>query len=204
MVCCIINHVETILIIRKETFMNLETIKNYKPRNEQEKTDQNAMLEFAKRNPDSFLRTNLMAHFTNSAIITNEDKNKVLFINHLIYQSWGWVGGHNDGNEDFLDMVLQEAGEETGVTGIKPLLTEPVSLDNIYVPYHIKNKKFVGDHIHMNLTYLLVADETKELIIKKDENSGVRWFDLDDVLNHVSEPRMVYIYKKVFEILKQL
>lgn len=184
--------------------MNLKPIENYIPINEQEKTDQKAMLEFARRNPDSFLRTNLMAHFTNSAIITNKDKNKVLFINHLIYQSWGWVGGHNDGNEDFLDMVLQEAFEETGVSGIKPLLKEPVSLDNIFVPYHIKKNKFVGDHIHMNLTYLLVADETKELVIKKDENSGVKWFDLDDVLNHVSEPRMIDIYKKVFEILKQL
>lgn len=56
----------------------------------------------------------------------------------------------------------------------------------------------------MNLTYLLVADEAEELIIKPDENSGVRWFDIDDVLNYVTEERMIYIYKKVFDILKKL
>ncbi len=56
----------------------------------------------------------------------------------------------------------------------------------------------------MNLTYLLVACEKQKLTIKEDENSGVGWFDIDDVLNHVSEPRMIYIYKKVFNVLKNL
>lgn len=184
--------------------MNIEIIKNYIPKNEQEKVDKEAMLSFAERNPDAFLRTNLTAHFTNSAIITNIDKTKVLFVNHLIYKSWGWVGGHNDGNPNFLDVVLRESHEETGIKNVKPLLKEPVSLDNIFVPNHIKNGHYVGDHIHMNLSFLLVADETEELITKVDENSGVRWFDIDEVLNYVTEERMVYIYNKIFKILKGL
>ena len=184
--------------------MHIKIIENYKPKNNQEKADKLAMLSFAKNNSDSLLRTNLIAHFTNSAIITNKTKTKVLFVNHLIYKSWGWVGGHNDGNPNFLEVVLKEATEETGIKEVKPLLKEPVSLDNILVSNHIKNGNYVGDHIHMNLTYLLVADEAEELIIKPDENSGVRWFDIDDVLNYVTEERMIYIYKKVFDILKKL
>ncbi|VEU82076.1 NUDIX hydrolase [Acholeplasma hippikon] len=184
--------------------MKVKEIENYIPKNEQEKIDKEAMIQFASRNEDAFLRSNLMAHFTNSAIITNSKKDKVLFINHLIYKSWGWVGGHNDGIEDFLAVVLREATEETGVKNVKPLLNEPVSLDNIFVPYHIKNGKFVGDHIHMNLAYLLVADENEQLVTKVDENSGVRWFTLDEALNYVTEERMIYIYKKIFDVLKSL
>lgn len=184
--------------------MYLDMIKNYVPKNEQEATDKKAMLEFAKRNPDCLDRTNLMAHFTNSAIITSESRTKVLFINHLIYKSWGWVGGHNDGDPDFLHKVLEEANEETGVKTIRPLLNEPVSLDNIYVPTHMKNGKFVGDHIHMNLSFLLVADEHETLVVKDDENSGVRWFDIDEVLDFVTEERMIYIYEKILNVLKSL
>lgn len=184
--------------------MHIKIIEQYIPKNEQETVDKEAMLSFARRNPDSLLRTNLIAHFTNSAIITNKTRDKVLFAFHLIYKSWGWIGGHNDGNPDFLEVVLREANEETGVTKVKPILNEPVSLDNILVETHIKNGKFVGDHIHMNLTYLLEADETEKLFTKEDENSGVKWFSLDEVLSHVTEERMIYIYKKVFEVLKNI
>ena len=184
--------------------MHIKTIASYQCKNEQEKVDQATMLEFARHNDDSLLRSNKIAHFTNSAIITNKTKDKVLFVYHLIYKSWSWVGGHNDGNPNFLEVVLKEAAEETGVTNVKPLLDEPVALDNIYVPGHIKNGLYVGDHIHMNLSYLLIADEKEELIINENENSGVKWFDLEDVLNYVSEERMLYIYKKIFKVLRDL
>lgn len=105
--------------------MHIKTIENYKPKNNQEKADKLAMLSFAKNNSDSLLRTNLIAHFTNSAIITNKTKTKVLFVNHLIYKSWGWVGGHNDGNPNFLEVVLKEATEETGIKEVKPHLGHP-------------------------------------------------------------------------------
>lgn len=181
--------------------MKIDVIEKYLPKNEQEQVDKAMMVQFAERNDDSFLRSNLMAHFTNSAIITNKERTKVLFINHLIYKSWGWVGGHNDGNPDFLEVVLDEAREETGVKNIRPIFNEPVSLDNIFVPNHIKHGKYVPDHIHMNLAYLLEADENDELVTKVDENSGVAWFDISDALNHVTEERMIYIYKKIFTYL---
>ncbi|WP_025725223.1 NUDIX hydrolase [Acholeplasma granularum] len=184
--------------------MEIQTIINYIPKNEQEQKDKDAMILFANRNKDAFLRSNLIAHFTNSAIVINKEKTKVLFVNHLIYKSWGWVGGHNDGNTNFLEVVIREAIEETGVKNVYPLIEEPIALDNIYVPNHIKNGQYIGDHIHMNLTFVLVADEKDELTTKVDENSGVRWFLIDEVLNHVTESRMISIYNKVFKALKNL
>jgi len=188
----------------KKVIQTMDIIKNYQPKNQQEAMDKQAMLEFLAHNPDAFDRRNLTAHFTSSAIIINKKMDKVLFIHHLIYKSWGWVGGHNDGDKDFLKVALKEAKEETGLKRIKPLLDEPVALDNIYVENHIKNGHYIGDHIHMNLTFLMVADEVDTLTIKADENSGVQWFLMDDALNHISEPRMRPIYQKIFNIVKSM
>jgi hypothetical protein len=72
-------------------------------------------------------------------------------------------------------------------------------LDTIYVPNHIKHGKHVSDHLHLNATFLVIADEKEPLVINHEENSGVRWFSITDVLNDVREPRMIPIYQKAFQ-----
>ena len=42
--------------------------------------------------------------------------------------------------------------------------------------------KYVGSHVHLNVTYLLEADESEEIHIKDDENSGVKWVPIDKIL----------------------
>lgn len=184
--------------------MYRKLIEDYIPKNEQEQNDRVMMLQFIDNNDDAFERTNLVGHFTSSAIIVNPEMTKILFIHHNIYNSWGWVGGHNDGDKDFLKVSIKEAKEETGVVNIKPYNEEIIGLDSIYVYNHIKNGKFVSDHIHMNITYLLVVSETETLTIKEDENSGVQWFDLEEALEVINEPRMKPIYIKYFNYVKSL
>ena len=184
--------------------MYKKIIENYIPKNEQEKIDQLAMLQFIEKNEDALNRTNLTSHLTSSAIVINKEKTKVLFIHHNIYNSWGWVGGHNDGDPDFLHVAIKEAKEETGVNEITPYHDDIIGIDIIYVANHIKNGTYVPDHTHMNITYLLVADEKAELVIKHDENSGVKWFSLEEALEAIDEPRMVPIYTKYFNYIKAL
>ncbi len=112
--------------------MWIKQIEDYIPKNEQERVDQMAMVSFARRNDDALLRDNLVAHFTSSAIVVNIDFTKVLFIHHNIYNSWGWVGGHNDGDDDFLHVAIKEAQEETGVNNIIPLNEDIQAIDAIY------------------------------------------------------------------------
>ena len=45
---------------------------------------------------------------------------------------------------------------------------------------HEKRGKYVPSHLHLNVTYLLEADEEEVLRIKPDENSGVKWFTPDE------------------------
>ena len=57
----------------------------------------------------------------------------------------------------------------------------------------------------MNVTYLLEASEEDSLQICEAENSGVRWFGLDEALAASSEPWFVErIYRKLNEKLKTL
>ena len=49
------------------------------------------------------------------------------------------------------------------------------------------------------MTYLLQADEAQALHEKPDENSGVRWFALPDVLPNIREPEMRVVYQKLMD-----
>jgi hypothetical protein len=56
----------------------------------------------------------------------------------------------------------------------------------------------------LNATFLLIASVTEQLVSKPDENQGVRWFLIDEVLNYVTEPRMIPIYQKAFIAIESI
>jgi 8-oxo-dGTP pyrophosphatase MutT (NUDIX family) len=182
----------------------VDLIKKYEPYNEQEAIDKKTILNFINQNEDHLLRTNLAAHLTSSAIVLNKDHTKVLFAFHNIYQSWSWLGGHLDGDSDLLKVAIKETKEETGIKNVRPFFDDIFMIDVIYVSNHIKHQKYVGDHLHLNVTFLLIGDESDELFAKEDENQDVKWFNLDDVLNHISEERMVPVFKKAINKIKQI
>ena len=177
---------------------------NYIPKCEQEEVDKIAILEFINKHKDCLFRENLIAHITSSAIVVNKKMNKVLFAHHNIYNSWAWVGGHNDGNPNLLEVAIMEAKEETGIDDIIPYNDEIIAIDVIQVENHIKNGKYVGDHLHLNATYLLIADENDKLTAKEDENSGVKWFYINEVMSVVKEKRIKKVYNKIFDRIQKL
>ncbi len=183
----------------------LKTIfQNYTPKNEQETIDRTTILAFIDNNPDALERTNTIAHITVSAIVINDEATHVLFAHHNIYNSWAWVGGHADGNPDLLEVALKETREETGLKDVAPVYKDPFMVDILQVTNHIKHGRYVGDHLHLNATYLLRGDATAPLSVKPDENSGVRWFTLDEALTRVSEPRMIPVYQKAFDAIREM
>lgn len=174
----------------------IEEVKEYIPYNEQEIADKETIL-YAINNFNNILtRENPLAHITSSGYIVNKDKTKVLMIYHNIYNSWSWTGGHADGDSDLLYVAIKEAKEETGVKNIKALNNNIFSLDVLPVPAHIKKGKNISSHLHLSVAYLLEADETDELIIKEDENSGVKWIPINEVRNYSTEPDMIVLYEK--------
>ena len=182
-----------------------EQIKAYRPWNEQERQDQVLILDFLRKNPDAFYRTNLLAHMTASAWVVNPQRSKALMVYHRLYDSWSWAGGHADGEEDLLAVALREVREETGVQRLRPVTEEIYSLEVLTVDGHEKHGRYVPSHLHLNVTYLLEAEEDQPLRVCEAENSGVAWFSLADALSASTEPWFVErIYKKLNEKLKSI
>lgn len=182
-----------------------EEIENYRPFNEQEKRDKKVILDFIDANSDAFLRSNLIAHMTASAWIVNPLRTKTLLVYHRLFDSWSWTGGHADGEEDLLAVALREVREETGVKNPRPVSEEIYSIEVLTVDGHEKHGEYVPSHLHMNVTYLLEADESETLHICREENSGVAWFSLEEALAASTEPWFVErIYKKLNEKLKRI
>lgn len=180
-----------------------EQIRQYTPYNEQEEQDQKVMLEFIDNSKNVLSRENQVAHFSASAWIVNQDRTKVLMIYHNIYDSWAWTGGHADGEADLLGVAIREAMEETGLETVTPVQSEIFSLEILTVNGHVKRGNYVSSHLHMNVTYLLEADENEMISIKPDENSGVRWIPNEEAVAASSEPWMRRIYAKLIEQQKR-
>lgn len=175
----------------------------YEPVNEQERRDKELMLRFIAENEDAFCRENLLAHMTASTWVVNSRRDRVLMVYHRIFDSWSWTGGHADGERDLLSVALREVAEETGVDRLKPVREDIFSLEILTVDGHEKRGQYVPSHLHMNVTYLVEADDTRPLKIRPDENSGVKWFTPDDALKASTEPWFVErIYKKLIEKAK--
>ena len=79
------------------------------------------------------------------------------------------------------------------------LLSEEIfSLESLTVDGHEKHGAYVPSHLHLNVTYLLEADDRDPLTVCEEENSGVRWFTLDGALAASTEPWFVQrIYGKL-------
>ena len=182
-----------------------DQIAAYQPANEQEAADQQLMLSFMDRNPYCLNRSNLAAHFSASGWIVNKARDKVLLCYHKVYDSWSWTGGHADGESDLEAVAIREANEETGVHAVSVFPGQIFSLETLYVMGHEKRGAYVPCHLHLNLTYLLEADDAEALVVNQEENAGVRWFTTEEALTRPTEPWMVErVYRKLIQRVKAL
>ncbi len=180
----------------------LGNIKRYVPINEQEEKDKEVIIKYINDFPENILtRANEYAHISSSGFILNKNRDKVLLIYHNIYKSWAWTGGHADGESDLLSVALREAKEETGVD-TKPILNDIFVVDILPVIGHFKRGKWVSSHEHLNVTYILEADDTQKLFIQEDENSGVKWVPIEKVVESSSEEMMRVVYQKIIDKMK--
>ena len=175
-------------------------IETYTPYNQQEKKDRMTLLSWIDTGMDLFTRENSFARWTASAWVVNQNMDRVLMVYHNIYDSWSWLGGHADGDEDLLHVAIKEVKEESGLQNVHPLSEDIFSLEILSVDGHEKREQYVSTHLHLNVTYLFEADPGAPLRCKPDENTGVAWIPIDELSEKVSEPWFLErIYSKLIK-----
>lgn len=172
-------------------------IEDYIPFNETEEKDKLIMLECLKTFNDVLSRNNKICHFTSSAWIVNKDRTKVLMVYHNTYHSLAWVGGHADGDANLLRVAMKEIEEETGLKNIRILNDNFYGIQVLGCQGHFKNGEYVSSHLHLDCCFLVEAFEEDKLRIKRDENSDVDWFNIEDAISLCTEENMVPIYQKL-------
>ena len=181
----------------------IKQLEKYVPYNQQEQQDKETILQQLKTVDDIFYRENVLQHMTASGWVVNPARDKVLMAYHNIYQSYSWLGGHADGDEDLLQVALKEVQEESGIKNVRALSDEILSIEILTVDGHEKRGKHVSSHLHLNITYLIEADDSQQLLVAEDENSDVKWFGIDEAVESSNEQWFKdNIYSKLNEKLK--
>lgn len=163
--------------------MNLrKKIEEFIPFNEQEEKDKIQFLEFIDSFDDTLTRDNIFGHFTASAFVVNKERNKMVVVYHIINDGWIYPGGHADGEEDLLKVAVREVEEETGLK-VRVLDDNIYAIDSAPVKGHIKRGKYVSAHLHLDVIFIMEADDKISLKYKEDESKGVKWISFSEADN---------------------
>lgn len=172
-----------------------QLLSRYKNKHPNETSKIEETIDFLESTNLCFDRNNWDGHFTGSAWIVDQTRNWVLMTHHRQLNLWLQLGGHAEGRANLLDVALDEAREESGLSKFKVLTSDIFDLDIHRIP------KFndVPSHLHFDVRFILETQHGVEDIVVSDESHDVGWIQKNDVLNKNPEESMVRMLKKTLK-----
>ena len=124
----------------------------------------------------------------------------MLVVYHNIYDAWIFPGGHADGEENLLSVAVREVEEETGLK-TKVLDKSIFAISASPIMGHVKKGKYVPAHTHLDVVYLLEADDKEPLVFREDESKGVKWIPLEEATGNSIVDFIRPVHKRMIEKL---
>lgn len=182
--------------------MNIkQTLETYEPHTSKEQYIKRIMLNQLRLDSLALTRETRL-HFTTSAIVVNQNRTKCIAIYHRIYDSWCWIGGHLDGNDDPLAVIKREIQEESGLKNFNLIGGGPICIGMYPVDAHIRRGTQVLPHDHLDLAYVFEANDKDPLKTDDAGVSGVKWMTIPEFCAECSKKEAFMVedvYSKIFK-----
>lgn len=123
-----------------------------------------------------FLRERLEGHFTGSAWLVSADGKRVLLTHHRKLDRWLQLGGHADGDRDLARVALNEAEEESGLSGLALDGPAIFDLDKHWIP----ERHDVPGHWHYDVRFVIRAGASEAFAIS-EESLALAWRDIEGI-----------------------
>ena len=154
----------------------LAVLTDWQAPDEQQNRLRTSYLDHLRRHRDGVSRSCVPAHLTASALVVDATGELVLLALHRKGGFWAQLGGHCEPVDATLSgAALREAGEESGIEGLRVLGSGPVDLDR-----HELSGAFGSCGEHLDVRYLVVAPPGAEPVVS-DESDDVAWFPADEL-----------------------
>ncbi len=150
-------------------------LENYRTPFEEE---QSFVRDFMELTEDqlAFCRERTEGHFTASAWIVNKRRTHTLLTLHKKLNRWLQLGGHADGNENLLEVAMNEAKEESGLTSLRIVDYFIFDIDKHIIPA----SHSIEQHFHYDVRFLIEAEIDEPLTISA-ESKDLAWVSFESV-----------------------
>lgn len=102
-----------------------------------------------------------------------------------------------------LSVAIREVEEETGLK--TKILDESIyAISASPIVGHMKKGKYVPAHTHLDVVYLLEADDKDPLAFRKDESNGVKWISFEEAVGDNIVDFIRPVHKRLIEKLKEV
>ncbi len=173
----------------------LELLAHHVPTDDKEREDLARMRAFAAELERPFSRKQVRAHFTGSAVVVDPAGERVVLLHHAKLHRWLQPGGHvEEADAGRMEATaLREAHEETGCRVLlHPRGPRPLDVDVHTIPA----RKDEPEHLHLDVRYLIMAEDPEALAHDPNESSGAQWLTWDEVLARVDEAPLRRLLEK--------